>query len=1103
MSVNREDYIRLSNFDTLCKWLTNLDTNVDYVFVRAARNGKNPVTSGAIIDKETGFINTGIDGISRSFDESRKWVEKGYNVGIYAYCEPPKTKSLVFFDFDIKKGKPEGDKGELTADYDSVVDWAKSENTFIQKTRSGGLQVFFVNDGSIDNFNMFVEGIHAGECRAYNQYVLVCGSYVPPYSDDDKRKGKVPLEDADGYYTPINVGLPVEVGIEDIPEWLDVQSEEEQKKQKQRLSNIEIPDIPSGRTKTSSGFKNEFGMSLDDVIQRSKTLQRYLNAPLIPGFRSEEDMAVANSLFYWRFDPLTIADILQTYRQYEKTERTDYLQRTIASAITEISVQYTPRRLKREFLENIGLTEIETVKTETIPSPRHLLDQKHTYTIISGPPRGGKTHNNMMVATTGNQSVNYVTNRHSIIEQAHRVAGTILSDRWKGNKDFRNRKRVVWLSGKSKSCPFGKNDKGQFDCKNCHLYPGEDYTTLMSYQQEAADIIYKNPVLSSKLVEKKSDMCPYYLTKYAEKLSDVCLTVPYYLTTTDKSQRIQDRDILIIDEDSTISSFYPGSVELASYTRKNGAFDNMLSKHMKFIEYVEGRVKVTEDGSEKKVLQKWDKVILEVIGKIKSINAVLDHFATSERGKDGFTIEDLQKAIELINIDIDIPDITLTDELKSKTIKKVEDYEHDIPQIDDGSSVGNIFEAMLYRFEEKPLCWIGKINKKLYLVGDERKLIKVPSGKQIITVGFTLAEMFIDDMKEYLPGDSIKYDVTNFKYGKNFVVVRVTGETKSDQKRLMYKFIRHCHRKNNEGMAGHLVPSLVLTSSEVKQRKFIDRFRHNVHAIREENIDAIYRMYTTGGFMPFYANSKISRGIDADRFDVMFVDSTDFAQPYYDAAIIAANERGEGEKALELVKIKQTLLMDEVTNSVLRISNVQGGDTDQAKFIIVTADDYDLIQPKVTEDMFVFDLTAVEYFDAVWTSIYQCVKKVGRECKFDRDQLVFTGVFEPGLGWEDAKGVFDQLSIRPKESLTSIREAHRQKNLNEKLRSDIKSWLESEPNKRFSTEAIKKRIKRSQKHKDISDWAIERVLRDMAGESVIRSLYDHTKNKKFYWLQRP
>ena len=255
--------------------------------------------------------------------------------------------------------------------------------------------------------------------------------------------------------------------------------------------------------------------------------------------------------------------------------------------------------------------------------------------------------------------------------------------------------------------------------------------------------------------------------------------------------------------------------------------------------------------------------------------------------------------------------------------------------------------------------------------------------------------------------------------------------------------------------------------------------------------------------MPFYANSKISRGIDADRFDVMFVDSTDFAQPYYDAAIIAANERGEGEKALELVKIKQTLLMDEVTNSVLRISNVQGGDTDQAKFIIVTADDYDLIQPKVTEDMFVFDLTAVEYFDAVWTSIYQCVKKVGRECKFDRDQLVFTGVFEPGLGWEDAKGVFDQLSIRPKESLTSVREAHRRKNLNEKLRSDIKSWLESEPNKRFSTEAIKKRIKRSQKHKDISDWAIERVLRDMAGESVIRSLYDHTKNKKFYWLQRP
>lgn len=74
--------------------------------------------------------------------------------------------------------------------------------------------------------------------------------------------------------------------------------------------------------------------------------------------------------------------------------------------------------------------------------------------------------------------------------------------------------------------------------------------------------------------------------------------------------------------------------------------------------------------------------------------------------------------------------------------------------------------------------------------------------------------------------------------------------------------------------------------------------------------------------------------------------------------------------------------------------------------------------------------------------------------------------------------------------------------LNEKVRSEIKSWLESRPNSRFSTKAIKNRVKRYSKHKDVRDWKIEQILRDMARESVLIGDYDYRKNKKFYSLPK-
>ena len=77
----------------------------------------------------------------------------------------------------------------------------------------------------------------------------------------------------------------------------------------------------------------------------------------------------------------------------------------------------------------------------------------------------------------------------------------------------------------------------------------------------------------------------------------------------------------------------------------------------------------------------------------------------------------------------------------------------------------------------------------------------------------------------------------------------------------------------------------------------------------------------------FYQNSTISRGLDVDQYNVLLVHDADFAQPYWSAAI----ESGE-DGARDIL---ESIIMDETTNSVLRISPVKGGNENRPKIVIV------------------------------------------------------------------------------------------------------------------------------------------------------------------------
>lgn len=1125
-SNDRSSDIKLSFFDTFTDWLYNLPQDVDYLFVRVRKKDKAPDLNTAVFDKETGFLLPGHKSITRDAGVARSWLEQGYNVGVYGYRGPDKERSIVLLDFDVKKGlPPDTVSGELVADYTTVLEWAIENNAYVQETRSGGIQAFFVNDGSIENGLITVYGEHAGECRAYNQYVVLSGSYVDPFSESDREKGKFPIKGADGYYKPIHTGFPTEISRELLPEWIQIETKSDTtaKKQAAELETkiVATISVQQSRRGKAAGYVNEFGTSLDEIRSRDKKLDRYLQNTEPKGYRSEADMGTTYKLWFWRFDDVSIANILRDYRGHEKMARPDYVATMIAKAHVN-GLQFVPKSrspVKAEEVAAAEHTDIETVSMKDLPDTTEMLEklygEEYRYALISGPPRKGKTRGVTTLATETDLGINYITNNHTIIGQFVRIRRELLK-----NEHLPRDKKLVWLSGKARNCKLLREKSGSYPCSSCPYYGVNDFETYQAFHTDVFTVASKLHTMTTQSVsEYMVDRCPYYLIKHAEKEPgvDICCTVPYFITTKDRRQRIQQRDITIIDEDPTVSHFYPDCVELASYNHRTGAFENNLDSKIRKIAKIKERLKLTDGGSEKKVYSSVDKAILEIIDKLEKINDALNDFSNTPRGEKvpiegkpvGITMKELETVIE--DITITIESVDTTDAVaKMKIIDRVEKYEHDIPKRDDDSTVTNIFESFLFSFEPLPIDWQGnRAIKKLYLIGDRSKLIRVPDFDKMVSIGFTNSELFIQDLQKYRPGKAIKFDVTDFSFDKNFVVVRVAGETKSDQTNLLKSFMAYTHAKNTgKNEEEKLVSSLVLTASEDKQRKIHDRFKRQISSLRQEDIDGISRIYYNGGFMVFYTNSTISRGVDVDMFDTIFVYDTNYAMPYYEAAMKIALKNNDMDGYRNLRVVRDSLVTDEVTNSILRICNVPGENEDQSKFVVITATDFEKIHQKVSGGMTVFDLYDTQQFDVVYNAILQNSRGFGSQ--FEKISIAEgrAGAFIdhiPGGDWKEAKCDFGEISKMKLEEFIPEKDAIRKRRQGKKIDDVIMAYMRSHPEgTKSSKSAIIKEIRRRTKNDSLHQSTIERRLKLLTLEGKLYSYPPDSKNKVYYSLfERP
>ncbi len=802
------------------------------------------------------------------------------------------------------------------------------------------------------------------------QYIVAAGSYVPP------KAGKA-TPDATGIYTVIR-DVPLKtLQLGDIPSWLELGKEQNDvnvvkmfKMAKDTIAAVFLGGHSSTPVVADS-IKNESGMTLEQVrtgdSDDCKELNEYLKGAehkLWNDSRSEADFHTAIILVKNGFSAPDIAQILRKYRPYDKTNRDNYLIGTIAKAI-EWAKMGSPSNL------NLPLTSIESMPLETLPD--ELPDKK--YILIKGNPRIGKTRwavKQLLKAPNGI----YVSHRHTITRHAI--------------EEFRtqNPKRTaVLLMGKDACCNREDGEKGR--CADCpkrlvaedQVAEG-DGVSITQYFREALTLLRENPVLTDQ--EISQHLCPHFTLKFAEPYADYCFTVPFFYANEDTTVLIKPRSLVVLDEDPVVDNFYPTTIKLAEYGRKEGKShnaNNVLSDYKLSLDELEKHISALS----RKYAE--DRRILDILRVIRvEIAPKIAEFVDNTPSNDEKKIpakEYKDKLVDKLNA-IDIP--IFTDEERRAILKRVKQHMKELPIISN-ISITEVFEPILFP-APKRYIWIGDYPSSLYLVGD-RTIIRPPDAQQLVIIGATNAELFLEELCAGSPQGAVILDITEFPFKENFTVFHLNGENKKHKDRMMLRFIRLIVERNRK--RDDKAPCLILTNSKKSQEHLWGRHPSASIMSRDETEEDQISNWRTGKLNIFYTNSTLSRGLNVPYYDLLLVDSCTYTIPFWTSEIQRAKENGDQRAIMRARMIYSRLISDELTNSVLRHSPIHGVREMQAKFIVVKSGDFGKISDKVTNGMYVVEINNNEELRKVAAAVTEMVTRESQSVS--REKVGFFTVF--------------------------------------------------------------------------------------------------------------
>jgi len=190
----------------------------------------------------------------------------------------------------------------------------------------------------------------------------------------------------------------------------------------------------------------------------------------------------------------------------------------------------------------------------------------------------------------------------------------------------------------------------------------------------------------------------------------------------------------------------------------------------------------------------------------------------------------------------------------------------------------------------------------------------------------------------------------------------------------------------------------------------------------------------------------------------------------------------------EALIIKDSMTIDEITNSILRPSPVSGGLEEQAKFLIIKAKDFDKIHQSVSKDMYIYEMNEMEKIVKAWDIVKNNSRKIDMDTDYSPD------MFLPGKTWEEARRYSESISMDIGAPCKIKRK------LDENHKSKIKSYalgVVETIDHRVSLDAVTKIIK-SALGKHIKNEKIFECLTELVVERRIKSEFDPKKLKRFY-----
>lgn len=989
---------QVKNFDRFTKKLEELvvltkpmGKTIDYYLFPLRAGGKDPDTGGRSWKDYRNSLHL-------TDDAARKRIENRWgNIALVSTCDPEFNKDTLgigVIDIDLDES------GQFKLPEERVNQLIDELNSFTVRTRSGGYHIYFVAGSDLTKhmyekygtYNPFPRyaGKSFGELRLHNSYVVAVGSYVPPNVENDKKKAR---PDANGFYE-IYRDAPIRIiNAETIPDWVEFgdssgfnRSGGKTGRTKITVDHDEIARlVEAGSDRNYSAFISETGCSLKDIVEREEKLKYLLEsaenyAPY--NSRSEADFAVTSILNKYGFACDQVWAILQTFRPYEKTFSDQYLQTTLSKFDWDHS--------------DIAATAATVDKfPDILPDKRCI--------IISSLPRTGKSYYGIKQMGQYETGI-YVSQTHSIIKQQFELFSRLYPEKTSVMLYGKNRvcnHEIDGQRGRCKDCPL------KLRANIAKSYPGG--TDQMSELLDAAHaLVSEHTHVGPENIPDR--YCKYEILHCCERFVEFVFTVPHFVTSQETLTQISKRDIAVFDEDTTFAHFYPHSYLLGTYHYKgNGSFYNtcnLTSQQMQHLEEIHATVTKTRDTKKHPENETVYSAIIGLINGIKEVYTIITRNSSSLNNKKNETdvtnvpITELKYRINEVRFVVDGSETKISDLPNEDKDAILRYLSRGVGGNEALMSVSQLFEPYLYPAELKPevlglegitmnsLKTMGLLQREdfnpeyvfptgpiysiqnpnpqnLYVIADEQKLIRpVDCAEKYVLIGFSKAGDFARHIE---PNDDERIELENvrFKYLENYVVIALEGRGKDGKRdahimdKRMESAIRAFmgHNVRDLRQAGESTPALILTSSKSNQQRLRNKYHDQLFDARKENIDDIRKEWLAGKTTIMYQNSTISRGVDIPFIDLIFVDKCYFAQPYleclteYNGILVAYgitnNEVAERIKA-EVQAQKDSIVADETTNSVLRISPVKDLGEEQVKIIVMREMDLDKLHPSLS-----------------------------------------------------------------------------------------------------------------------------------------------------------